>query len=72
MREQRFELVGIFNFGAPDSNNSVGQTMAAFDVPTAQQFLGLEGQLLEIGVVVSTTAAKVVSVGTSLTAVTDT
>ena len=48
-----FELVGVFNFGDPDSNTSVGQTMAAFDLATAQRFLGFAGQLLEIGVVVS-------------------
>ena len=52
-RAEDFELVGVFNFGSSDANNSVGQTMAAFDLATAQQFLGFEGQLLEIGVVVS-------------------
>lgn len=40
--EQRaFELVGIFNFGSPDSHTSLGQTMAAFELDEAQDFLGL-------------------------------
>jgi len=47
--QESFELVGTFNFGAPDSNTSVGQTMAAFDLETAQRFLGFEGTYLEIG-----------------------
>ena len=50
IRAGDFELVGVFNFGAPDANTSVGQTMAAFDLPTAQRFLGFEGEVLEIGV----------------------
>jgi putative ABC transport system permease protein len=49
-RQESFELVGTFNFGAPDSNTSVGQTMAAFDLETAQRFLDFEGSYLEIGV----------------------
>ena len=53
IRAEDFELVGVFNFGAPDTNTSVGQTMAAFDLPTAQRFLGFEGEVLEIGVRVS-------------------
>ena len=53
LRAEDFKLVGVFNFGAPDTNTSVGQTMAAFDLPTAQRFFGLEGEVLEIGVRVS-------------------
>jgi len=50
---ERFELVGVFNFGSPDANTSLGQTMAAFELDTAQRFLGFEDSLLEIGVQVS-------------------
>ena len=53
IRAEDFELVGVFNFGSPDTNTSVGQTMAAFDLPTAQRFLGFEGKVLTIGVRVS-------------------
>ena len=50
---ERFKLVGTFNFGSPEANNSVGQTMAAFELETAQKFLGFGDQLLDIGVSVS-------------------
>ncbi len=53
VNSQPFELVGLFNFGSPDTNNSVGQTMSAFDLDTAQSFLGFEDEVLEIGVLVA-------------------
>ena len=54
---QTFELVGTFNFGAPDEHNGLGQTMAAFDLDTAQRFLGFGDEVLEIGVVVEAGAS---------------
>lgn len=56
--QERFELVGTFNFGSPESNTSVGQTMAAFDLDTAQRFLGFEGSYLEIGVLIEAGADR--------------
>ena len=53
IRSQQFELVGVFNFGSPDTNTSLGQTMSVFDNDTAQQFLGFGDQLLEIRVLVA-------------------
>ena len=50
VEQRRFELVGIFNFGSPDSHTSLGQTMAAFELAEAQSFLGLEGFYSSIGV----------------------
>ena len=52
VRSQPFELVGIFNFGSPDTNTSLGQTMSVFDNNTAQQFLGFGDRLMEIRVLV--------------------
>ena len=52
IRSQPFELVGIFNFGSPDTNTSLGQTMSVFDNDTAQHFLGFGDQLMEIRVLV--------------------
>ena len=52
IRSQQFELVGVFNFGSPDTNTSLGQTMSVFDNDTAQQFLGFGDQLMEIRVLV--------------------
>ena len=52
VRSQAFELVGVFNFGSPDTNTSLGQTMSVFDNATAQQFLGFGDQLMEIRVLV--------------------
>ncbi|WP_419933131.1 ABC transporter permease [Candidatus Poriferisodalis sp.] len=52
VRAEPFELVGIFNFGSPDANTSLGQTMSVFDNDTAQQFLGFGDQLIEIRVLV--------------------
>ena len=49
---ERFELVGTFNFGSPDEHNGLGQTMSAFDLRTAQRFLGFDGEVLDVGVVV--------------------
>ena len=46
-----FELVGVFNWGSPDENTSLGQTMAAFELEFAQEFLGLEGLYNSIGVI---------------------
>ncbi len=48
-----FELVGTFNFGSPDEHNGLGQTMTAFELDTAQQFLGFDDEVLEVGVVVA-------------------
>lgn len=48
--QREFELVGIFNFGSPDTHTSLGQTMAAFELTEAQSFLGLEGLYSTIGV----------------------
>ena len=50
IEQREFELVGIFNFGSPDENRSLGQTMAAFELSEAQQFLGREGVFSSIGV----------------------
>ena len=52
VRAGQFELVGIFNFGSPDTNTSLGQTMSVFDNDTAQEFLGFGDQLMEIRVLV--------------------
>ena len=48
-----FELVGVFNFGAPDSHTSLGQTMAAFELEEAQRFFGMEDGYQAISVLVS-------------------
>ena len=56
VRSQPFELVGIFNFGSPDTNTSLGQTMSVFDTDTAQQFLGFGDRLVEIRVLVGSSA----------------
>lgn len=53
LAKESFELVGVFNFGSRETNNSLGQTMAAFELSKAQEFLGYEGQYLEIDVVVT-------------------
>jgi len=50
--QREFELVGIFNFGSPDENTSLGQTMSAFDIETAQDFLGFGDTYIEIAVTV--------------------
>ncbi len=47
-----FVLVGVFNFGDPDSHTGLGQTQAAFELDEAQRFLGFDDQYLAIGVVV--------------------
>ena len=52
-----FELVGVFNFGAPDSHTGLGQTMAAFELDEAQRFLGMEDGYQAIGVLVSAGAS---------------
>ena len=51
-----FELVGVFNFGDPDSHTGLGQTMAAFELDEAQRFFGLDGVYQEIDVVVASGA----------------
>ncbi len=61
VRSQPFELVGIFNFGSPDTNTSLGQTMSVFDTRTAQQFLGFGDRLAEIRVLVNGDVAEVQS-----------
>ena len=48
-----FELVGVFNFGAPDSHTGLGQTMAAFELGEAQRFFGMEGEYQSVSVLVS-------------------
>ena len=50
---EQFELVGVFNFGAPDSHTGLGQTMAAFELEEAQRFLGVEDGYQAVGVLVS-------------------
>ncbi len=50
--QREFTLSGIFNFGSPDKHTSLGQTMSAFEMETAQEFLGLSGVYSSIGVVV--------------------
>ena len=50
---ETFELVGIFNFGAPDSHTGLGQTMAAFELEEAQRFFGMEDGYMAISVLVS-------------------
>lgn len=52
VERRSFTLVGTFNFGSPDENQTVGQTMAAFDLDTAQDFLGFGDTVSEIDVVV--------------------
>ncbi len=59
VRSQPFELVGIFNFGSPDTNTSLGQTMSVFDTDTAQEFLGFGDRLVEIRVLVNADVAEV-------------
>ncbi len=48
-----FELVGVFNFGDPDSHTGLGQTMAAFELREAQRFFGAEDGYESVAVVVS-------------------
>ena len=43
-----FRLVGVFNFGSPESNTSLGQTMSVFELGTAQRFLGFSDEVAEI------------------------
>ena len=50
---ERFELVGLFNFGDPDTNTGLGQTMSAFELDEAQRFLGFDDEYLAVGVVVA-------------------
>jgi len=50
IEQAEFELVGIFNFGAPDRHTTLGQTMAAFELSVAQEFFGLEDRYSSIGV----------------------
>ena len=50
---ESFELVGVFNFGAPDSHTGLGQTMAAFELREAQRFFGVRDGYQAIGVLVS-------------------
>ncbi len=54
---ESFELVGTFNFGSPDEHSSLGQTMAAFDLDTAQRFLGFGDEVIDVGVVVEPDAS---------------
>ena len=48
-----FELVGLFNFGSPDSHTGLGQTMAAFELEEAQRFFGMEDGYQAVGVLVA-------------------
>ncbi len=48
-----FELVGVFNFGDPDSHTGLGQTMAAFELEEAQRFFGMEDGYQAVSVLVS-------------------
>lgn len=53
-----FALVGIFNFGDPDENKTVGANMSAFDRLTAQEFFGMDGLFDEIEVSIETGADR--------------
>ncbi len=57
-----FELVGLFNFGSPDQNTSLGQTMAAFELDVAQEFLGLDGVYNVIGVLLESGADEAATI----------
>jgi len=50
---ESFELVGVLNFGSPDSHTGLGQTMAAFELEEAQRFFGIEDGYQAVGVLVS-------------------
>lgn len=50
---ESFQLVGLFNFGSPDSHTGLGQTMAAFELEEAQRFFGMEDGYQAVGVLVS-------------------
>ncbi len=51
-QQRDFELVGIFHFGDPNEDKSLGVTAAAFDTTTAQQFLDRKGGFNELSVAV--------------------
>ncbi|MXZ96430.1 MAG: ABC transporter permease [Acidimicrobiaceae bacterium] len=53
---ETFQLVGVFNFGTPDSHTGLGQTMAAFELEEAQRFFGMEDGYMAISVLVSADA----------------
>ena len=47
--EQRaFTLVGTANFADPDEDKSIGSVAVLFDTPTSQEFMGLEGQGINV------------------------
>lgn len=54
---QDFLLVGLFNFGSPDNNSSLGQTMTAFSLATAQDFLGFHSSFLTIDILLEPSAS---------------
>ena len=54
---QDFLLVGLFNFGSPDSNSSLGQTMTAFSLATAQDFLGFHSSFLTVDILLEPSAS---------------
>ena len=52
LRQESFTLVGTFRFGSPDEHTSLGQTMAAFELEQAQDFLNRPGQYDAVAVLV--------------------
>jgi len=52
VEQREFELVGIYFFGDPSEDKSLGATAVAFDTATAQQFLSRDGGFNEISVAV--------------------
>lgn len=52
VEQREFELVGVYNFGDPNEDTSLGATAAAFDMSTAQQFLDREDGFNELSVAV--------------------
>jgi len=67
-RQETFTLVGTFRFGSPDEHTSLGQTMAAFELEQAQDFLNRPGQYDAVAVLVDD-AAEVAVVQSALQAV---
>ncbi|MEM9465414.1 MAG: FtsX-like permease family protein [Actinomycetota bacterium] len=56
LRQEPFRLVGTFRFGSPDEHRSLGQTMSAFELEQAQDFLGRPGQYDAVAVQVAADA----------------
>jgi putative ABC transport system permease protein len=50
IEQREFTLVGIANFADPDEDKLIGAVSAIFATETAQSFLGLEGQALNVSI----------------------